>query len=71
MLDRLFEMELNELAALEGKMDLLGEKGVKGREQYREEFKKAKENILRQLRPDYAKPIAAAATPSSESPASS
>lgn len=56
-LDRLFEMELAELAALEGKLDLLGEKGVKGREQYREEFKKVKENILRQLKPDYGKPV--------------
>jgi outer membrane biosynthesis protein TonB len=56
-LDRLFEMELSELAGLEGKMDLLGEKGVKGREQYREEFKKAKENILRQIKPDYNKPV--------------
>jgi hypothetical protein len=56
-LDRLFELELNELAALEGKLDLLSQKGSKGKEQYQEEFKKAKENILRQLRPDYAKPI--------------
>jgi hypothetical protein len=56
-LDRLFEMELSELAALEGKLDLLAEKGSKGREQYREEFRKSKETILRQLRPDYGKPI--------------
>lgn len=56
-LDRLFEMELSELAALEGKLDLLAEKGAKGREQYRQEFQQAKENILRQLRPDYNKPI--------------
>lgn len=56
-LDRLFELELSELSALEGKMDLLAEKGSKGRAQYREEFKKSKESILRQLRPDYAKPI--------------
>ncbi len=56
-LDRLFEMELAELAALEGKMDLLAEKGSKGREQYREEFQKAKENILRQVKPEYGKPI--------------
>ena len=55
-LDRLFESELSELAALEGKMDLLAEKGPKGREQYREEFKTAKEHILRQIRPDYGKP---------------
>lgn len=56
-LDRLFEMELAELAALEGKMDLLAEKGSKGREQYREEFQKAKENILRQVKPDYGRPL--------------
>jgi hypothetical protein len=70
-LDRLFEVELSELAALEGKLDLLGEKGIKGREQYREEFKKAKENILRQIRPDYGKPVgkAAPAAPAPEAPA--
>lgn len=56
-LDRLFEMELAELAALEGKLDLLGEKGSKGKAQYQEEFKRAKENILRQLKPDFAKPV--------------
>lgn len=56
-LDRLFEMELSELAALEGKLDLLSEKGNKGRDQYKEEFRKVKENILRQLKPDFAKPI--------------
>ncbi|MEI6477496.1 MAG: cohesin domain-containing protein [bacterium] len=56
-LDRLFEMELGELASLEGKLDLLAEKGAKGREQYREEFQKAKENILRQLKPDFNKPV--------------
>ncbi len=56
-MDRLFEMELSELAALEGKMDLLAEKGTKGREQYREEFRLAKEHILRQIKPDYAKPV--------------
>jgi|GEM_PF-4427036 len=56
-LDRLFEMELSELAALEGKIDLLAEKGPKGREQYKEEFEKAKENILRQLKPGFGKPV--------------
>jgi uncharacterized membrane protein YgcG len=56
-LDRLFEMELSELAALEGKMDLLAEKGTKGREEYREEFEKTKEKILRQLKPSYGKPV--------------
>ncbi|CAN5130533.1 hypothetical protein BH11PAT4_BH11PAT4_1300 [soil metagenome] len=56
-LDRLFEMELAELAALEGKLDLLGDKGSKGKAQYQEEFKRAKENILRQLKPDFAKPV--------------
>jgi hypothetical protein len=56
-LDRLFEMELAELAALEGKMDLLSEKGTKGKELYKEEFQKAKDNILRQLRPSYGKPL--------------
>lgn len=66
-LDRLFEMELSELAALEGKMDLLGEKGAKGREQYRDEFRKAKENILRQIRPDYGRPVdSAKSTPKPE-----
>jgi hypothetical protein len=59
-LDRLFEMELGELASLEGKLDLLAEKGAKGREQYREEFQHAKENILRQLKPDFNKPVEAA-----------
>jgi hypothetical protein len=56
-LDRLFEMELSELAALEGKLDLLAEKVTKGREQYREEFKHAKENILRQLKPNFGKAL--------------
>jgi hypothetical protein len=54
-LDRLFEMQLAEFAALEGKLDLLAEKGSKGREQYREEFKKAKDHILRELKPEYGK----------------
>jgi hypothetical protein len=68
-LERLFEMELSELAALEGKLDLLAEKGTKGREQYREEFKKSKENILRQLKPGYGKAMDAekpAAAPESK-----
>jgi cell division septation protein DedD len=56
-LDRLFEMELSELAALEAKMDLLSEKGTKGRDEYREEFRMTKEKILRELKPDYAKPV--------------
>ena len=56
-LDRLFEMELSELSALEGKMDLLSEKGAKGKEQYKEEFEKAKANILREIHPDYGKPV--------------
>jgi len=62
-MDRLFEMELSELAALEGKMDLLAEKGNKGREQYREEFRLAKEHILRQIKPDYGKPAEPSKTP--------
>jgi hypothetical protein len=61
-MDRLFEMELAELAGLEGKMDLLAEKGQKGREQYKEEFEKAKENILRQVKPQYGKATEAAAS---------
>jgi len=68
-MDRLFELELSELAALEGKMDLLAEKGTKGREEYRDEFNKTKEHILRQLRPDYGKPIEEASTPKSQPPA--
>jgi hypothetical protein len=59
-------MELAELAALEGKLDLLGEKGSKGKAQYQEEFKRAKENILRQLKPDFAKPVD---SPKKEKPA--
>ena len=54
-------MELSELAALEGKMDLLAEKGASGREQYRQEFEKTKEKILRQLKPNYGQPIEAIA----------
>jgi hypothetical protein len=56
-MDRLFEMELSELASLEGKMDLLSEKGSKGKEEYKQEFESSKERILRQLRPDYGKPV--------------
>lgn len=56
-LDRLFEMELSELAALEGKLDLLAEKGAKGRDEYREEFRKTKEHILRQLKPEFGKGV--------------
>lgn len=56
-LDRLFEMELSEFAALEGKLDVLSTKGAKGREEYQDEFSKAKERILRQLRPDFNKPV--------------
>ena len=55
--DRLFEMELSELAALEAKMELLAEKGPKGREEYREEFHKTKNSILRQIHPDYDRPV--------------
>ena len=54
----LFEAQLAELAALEGKMDLLAEKGAKGREQYREEFDRAKERILQQVNPNYNKKVA-------------
>jgi hypothetical protein len=56
-LDRLFELELAELAALEGKLDLLAEKGARGRQQFKEEFEAAKANILRQIKPDYARPV--------------
>jgi hypothetical protein len=62
-LDRLFELELAELAGLEGKMDLLAEKGAKGREQFRAEFETAKANILRQLKPDFGKPVDGKAAP--------
>lgn len=61
--DRLFELELAELSALEGKLDLLSEKGTKSREQYRDEFKKVKENILRQIKPEYGKSISADTEP--------
>jgi hypothetical protein len=56
-LDRLFELELSELAALEGKLDLLAEKGTKGRQEFKEEFQAVKENILRQIKPDYNRPV--------------
>ena len=55
--ERLFELELTELAALEGKMDLLADKGTKGREEYREEFRKVKDTILRQIHPEYDMPV--------------
>lgn len=61
-LDRLFELELSELASLEGKLDLLSEKGQKGKQQFKEEFQTAKENILRQIKPNYGKPVEAAKT---------
>lgn len=50
-MDQLLELGLSEISSLEGKIDLLGEKGPDGIEQYKEEFKKAKENILGQLKP--------------------
>jgi hypothetical protein len=56
-LDRLFELELSELASLEGKLDLLAEKGTKGRQEFKEEFQAVKENILRQIKPEYNKPV--------------
>lgn len=56
-LDRLFELELAELAALEGKLDLLSEKGGNGRQKFKEEFESAKANILRQIKPDFGKPV--------------
>ena len=56
-MNRLFELELSELSSLEGKMDLLVEKGAKGRQQYTEEFEKTKQHILQQIRPDYGKPV--------------
>ena len=56
-LDRLFELELAEMSALEGKLDLLSEKGTKGRDEYRAEFQRTKESILRQLKPTFNKPI--------------
>jgi len=68
-MDRLFEMELSELAALEAKMDLLSEKGTKGRDQYREEFRISKEKILRELKPDYGKPIEGLEKPAAATPA--
>ena len=68
-LDRLFEMELSELSALEGKMDLLAEKGTKGREEYRQEFEKSKEAILRQIHPDYGSPIDKVTAKKAEAPA--
>lgn len=55
--ERLFELELTELAALEGKMDLLADKGPKGREEYRQEFRKVKDTILRQIHPEYDTPV--------------
>lgn len=65
-LDRLFELELAELASLEGKLDLLAEKGAKGREQFKEEFQSAKENILRQIKPNYGKPVDGKAAPAAK-----
>ncbi len=56
-LDRLFELELSELASLEGKLDLLSEKGPKGKQQFKDEFQAVKENILRQIKPEYNKPV--------------
>ena len=56
-MDRLFELELAELSALEGKLDLLSEKGTKGKELYQAEFKKVKDEILRQIKPEFDKPI--------------
>lgn len=53
-LDRLFEMELSEFAALEGKLSLLSGNS-KDKAQYMEEFRKSKENILKQLKPDFGK----------------
>ena len=53
-IDRLFEMELNEFATLEGKLDLLSGNS-KDKEQYMEEFRKAKESILKQLKPDFGR----------------
>ena len=63
--ERLFELELTELAALEGKMDLLAEKGTKGREAYRQEFRKVKDTILRQIHPEYDMPIDPPSSPTS------
>ncbi|HSI20501.1 MAG TPA: cohesin domain-containing protein [Verrucomicrobiae bacterium] len=68
-LDRLFELELSELASLEGKLDLLAEKGAKGKEQFKEEFKAAKENILRQIKPDYGKAVESPKKKAEEPPA--
>lgn len=52
-IELLFEHELGELAALESKMDIINEKGDKGKEEFKEEFKRTKDQILKEIKSDY------------------
>lgn len=52
-IELLFEHELGELAALESKMDLINEKGDQGKKAFEEEFKRTKDQILKELKPEY------------------
>lgn len=63
-MDQILEMGLSEIAALEGKLDLLSMKGGEGKELYKEEFKKAKENLQNKLQPAKKSSKKLAPTPS-------
>lgn len=52
-IELLFEHEIGELAALESKMDLINEKGDKGKLEFRQEFERTKDQILKEIRPEY------------------
>ncbi len=52
-IELLFEHELGELAALESKMDILNEKGSKGKDEFRQEFERTRDELLREIKPDY------------------
>jgi len=52
-IELLFEHEFGELSALESKMDLLNEKSGKGKDNFKAEFERTRDQILKEIRPDF------------------
>jgi len=52
-IERLFENQLGTLSALEGKLDLLDQKGGQGKEKFLNEFAEAKNHLLSDVNPNY------------------
>ncbi len=52
-IELLFEHELGSLATLESKLDIIDEKGGKSKEEFKEEFDRTRDQILKEIRPEY------------------